>query len=144
MKPIDENQRNRYFTELEIALKREGLETMPLVDGLLPVLLDGYHLCQISGGGSVWYRPENMITETLEHAFCNTKSAIFIVLPEESLTQYFMVSLMIQQLYREILSVADEQGGKLRNRVMFYYDKLGTICKPLDHHATNGDIKASL
>lgn len=34
---------------------------------------------------------------------------------------------MIQQLYREILSVADEQGGKLRNRVVFYCDELGTI-----------------
>ena len=59
--------------------------------------------------------------------FCNTKSAIFIVLPEEDLTKYFMVSLMIQQLYREILSVADEQGGKLKNRVVFYCDELGTI-----------------
>jgi type IV secretion system protein VirD4 len=59
--------------------------------------------------------------------FCNTKSAIFIVLPEEDLTKYFMVSLMIQQLYREILSVADEHGGKLPNRVMFYCDELGTI-----------------
>lgn len=38
-----------------------------------------------------------------------------------------MVSLMIQQLYREILSVADEQGGKLKNRVVFYCDELGTI-----------------
>lgn len=59
--------------------------------------------------------------------FCNTKSAIFVVLPEEDLTKYFMVSLMIQQLYREILSVADEHGGKLPNRVVFYCDELGTI-----------------
>lgn len=59
--------------------------------------------------------------------FCNEKSAIFIVLPEEDLTKYFMVSLMIQQLYREILAVADEQGGKLKNRVVFYCDELGTI-----------------
>ncbi|WP_294852376.1 VirD4-like conjugal transfer protein, CD1115 family [uncultured Oscillibacter sp.] len=59
--------------------------------------------------------------------FCNEKSAIFIVLPEEDLTKYFMVSLMIQQLYREILSVADEQGGKLKKRVVFYCDELGTI-----------------
>lgn len=59
--------------------------------------------------------------------FCNTKSAIFIVLPEEDLTKYFMVSLMIQQLYREILSVADEHGGKLPSRVVFYCDELGTI-----------------
>lgn len=59
--------------------------------------------------------------------FCNEKSAVFIVLPEEDLTKYFMVSLMIQQLYREILLVADENGGKLRNRVVFYLDELGTL-----------------
>lgn len=68
MKPIDENLRNRYFTELAVALKRDGLETMPLKDGQLAVLLDGHPICQISGGGSVRYRPENMIAETFEHA----------------------------------------------------------------------------
>ena len=59
--------------------------------------------------------------------FCNEKSAIFIVMPEENPVVYFLVSLMIQQLYREILSVADEKGGKLDNRVMFYCDELGTM-----------------
>ncbi len=59
--------------------------------------------------------------------FCNEKSALFVVLPEEDLTKYFMVSLMIQQLYREILAVADENGGRLKNRVMFYCDELGTL-----------------
>ena len=63
--------------------------------------------------------------------FCDEKSAIFIVLPEEDNTKYFMVSLMIQQLYREILAVADEQGGKLKNRVVFFCDELGTI-PPID------------
>lgn len=61
--------------------------------------------------------------------FCNTKSAIFIVMPEEDNSKYFMVSLIVQQLYREILSVADEQGGKLKNRVMMYLDEFGTIPK---------------
>ena len=46
--------------------------------------------------------------------FCNEKSAIFIVLPEEDQTKYFMVSLILQNLYREILTVADENGGRLR------------------------------
>ena len=55
--------------------------------------------------------------------FCNEKSAIFIVLPEEDTSKYFMVSLLIQQLYREILVIADENGGKLKNRVMFYCDE---------------------
>ena len=59
--------------------------------------------------------------------FCKEKSAIFIVLPEEDTTKYFMVSLLIQQLYREILSVADEHGGKLPNRVVFFLDEIGTI-----------------
>lgn len=59
--------------------------------------------------------------------FCKEKSALFIVLPEEDITKYFMVSLMIQQLYREILAVADENGGKLENRVVFYADELGTL-----------------
>ena len=47
--------------------------------------------------------------------FCNEKSAIFIVLPEEDQTKYFMVSLILQNLYREILTVADENGGRLKN-----------------------------
>ena len=61
--------------------------------------------------------------------FCNEKSAIFIVLPEEDVSKYFMVSLLIQQLYREILVIADEDGGKLKKRVMFYCDELGTFPK---------------
>lgn len=63
-----------------------------------------------------------------EH-FCNEKSAIFIVLPEEDNSKHFMVSLVIQQLYREILAVADEMGGTLKNRVMMYLDEFGTIPK---------------
>lgn len=61
--------------------------------------------------------------------FCNEKSAIFIVLPEEDMSKYFMVSLLIQQLYREILVIADENGGKLKNRVMFFMDEMGTFPK---------------
>ena len=61
--------------------------------------------------------------------FCNEKSAIYIILPEEDQSKYFMVSLLIQQLYREILMIADEHGGALPNRVMFYTDELGTFPK---------------
>ena len=61
--------------------------------------------------------------------FCNKKSAIFLILPEEDVTKYFMVSLFLQQFYREILTVADENGGKLPNRVMIYADEIGTIPK---------------
>lgn len=61
--------------------------------------------------------------------FCNTKSAIFLVMPEEDSTKYFIISLIVQQLYREILTVADEHGGKLPNRVMMFLDEIGTIPK---------------
>lgn len=59
--------------------------------------------------------------------FCNEKSAVFIVMPEENPNSFFMVSLLIQQLYREILAVADENGGRLPNRAMFYCDEFGTL-----------------
>ena len=61
--------------------------------------------------------------------FCSQKSAIFIVLPEEDNTKYFMVSLFLQQLYREMLTIANEHGGKLPNRVMMFADEIGTIPK---------------
>ena len=51
-----------------------------------------------------------------EH-FAAEKSAIFLVLPEEDSTKNFMAGLMIQNLSRELFSVADEHGGKLQNRV---------------------------
>lgn len=61
--------------------------------------------------------------------FVHEKSAIFIVLPEEDQSKYFMVSLLIQQIYREILVIADEYSGSLPNRVMFYLDEFGTFPK---------------
>ncbi len=61
--------------------------------------------------------------------FCSEKCAVFVILPEEDQSKYFMVSLLIQQLYREILSIADEKGGTLDKRVMFYCDELGTFPK---------------
>ena len=68
-------------------------------------------------------------TEIDAERFCLEKSAIFIIMPEEDSSKYFMVSLLIQQLYREILAVADENGGKLKNRVVFYCDEFGTLPK---------------
>ena len=61
-----------------------------------------------------------------EH-FAAEKSAIFLVLPEEDATKNFMAGLMIQNLSRELFSVADEHGGKLPNRVVFYCDEFGTM-----------------
>ncbi len=59
--------------------------------------------------------------------FCKSKSALFIILPEEDETKHFLVSLIVQQVYREMLTIADEMGGKLPNRVMFLLDEFGTL-----------------
>lgn len=68
-------------------------------------------------------------TEIDAEKFCNEKSAIFIIMPEENPNTFFMISLIIQQLYREILAVADEQGGRLKNRCVFFCDEFGTLPK---------------
>lgn len=71
-------------------------------------------------------------TEIDAEKFCSEKSAIFIIMPEEAPTTFFMISLIIQQLYREILAVADEECGKLKNRCIFFCDEFGTLPKIQD------------
>jgi type IV secretion system protein VirD4 len=44
-----------------------------------------------------------------------------------SLSKYFLVSLIVQELYGELLAIANEKGGKLDKRVMFFLDEFGTI-----------------
>ena len=68
-------------------------------------------------------------TEIDAEKFCSEKSAIFVIMPEENPNTFFMISLIIQQLYREILAVADEHGGKLENRCVFFCDEFGTLPK---------------
>ena len=59
--------------------------------------------------------------------FAAERSAIFLVLPEEDSTKNFMAGLLIQNLSRELFSVADENGGKLQNRVVLFCDEFGTM-----------------
>lgn len=59
--------------------------------------------------------------------FAQEKCAIFLVLPEEDPTKNFMAGLMIQNLSRELFTLADTYGGKLPNRVVFFCDELGTM-----------------
>ena len=59
--------------------------------------------------------------------FVKEKSAVFLILPEEDTTKNFVASLMIQNLARELFAVANEHGGKLPNRAVFYCDELGTM-----------------
>ena len=68
-------------------------------------------------------------TEIDAETFCNRKSAIFVIMPEENTNTFYMISLIIQQIYREILAVADENGGKLKNRCVFFCDEFGSATR---------------
>ena len=59
--------------------------------------------------------------------FASSKCAIFVVIPEEDPTKNFIASLMIQNLSRELFSVADENRGRLKNRVVIYADEFGSM-----------------
>ena len=61
-----------------------------------------------------------------EH-FASEKCAIFLIIPEEDPTKHFMAGLMIQNLSRELFSIADANKGKLKKRVVFYCDEFGTM-----------------
>ena len=61
-----------------------------------------------------------------EH-FATEKCAIFLIIPEEDPTKHFMAGLMIQNLSRELFSIADANKGKLKKRVVFYCDEFGTM-----------------
>ena len=59
--------------------------------------------------------------------FAGEKCAIFLILPKEDTTKHFLAGLMIQNLSRELFAVADENDGKLKNRVVLFCDELGTM-----------------
>ena len=59
--------------------------------------------------------------------FCRERSVIFLVMPEEDNTRHFLISLLVQQIYREMLAIADENGGKLENRVIMFLNEFGTL-----------------
>ena len=87
---------------------------------------------------TVLSRPNAFLDSELEQVLCfdsaidaekfaSEKCAIFLILPEEDQTKNFMAGLMIQNLSRELFAVADENGGKLKNRVVLFCDELGTM-----------------
>ena len=83
-------------------------------------------------------RPNSFLDTELEQVLCfdsaidaetfaSQKCAMFLILPEEDATKNFMAGLIIQNLARELFFLADENDGKLKNRVVFFCDELGTM-----------------
>ena len=56
-----------------------------------------------------------------EH-FASEKCAIFLIIPEEDPTKHFMAGLMIQNLSRELFSIANDNDGKLKKRVVTWQE----------------------
>ena len=87
---------------------------------------------------TVLSRPNPFLDTELEQVLCfdsaidaetfaSQKCAIFLILPEEDATKNFMAGLIIQNLARELFFLADKNEGKLKNRVVFFCDELGTM-----------------
>ena len=109
-------KRDLYFKELALVLGRVGFTSLSQENDSLPVEYQGQRLCRIDAQGNVFYRQ-----------FAQEKCTIFLVLLEEDLTKNFMAGLMIQNLSRELFTLADTYGGKFPNRVVFFCDELGTM-----------------
>lgn len=72
--------------------------------------------------------------------FCSQKTMLILTMPEENPTRFFMVSLVVQELYRELLTIADQHGGRVPGtdgfrgktpRIVFFMDEFGTL-PPID------------
>lgn len=96
-----------------------------VVDLRNPTRSDGYNLMTLINH----YMDQVLCFDSTMNAerFASEKSAIFLILPEEDQTKNFMAGLMIQTLARELFAVADENGGRLPGRVVFFCDELGTM-----------------
>ena len=57
-------ERSNYFKELAINLRHEGFTVGQETDGLLPVELDGRHLCFAAGDGRIRYREEDIANDS--------------------------------------------------------------------------------
>ncbi len=57
------------------------------------------------------------------------KIALFIILPDEKTTYYSLASLLVSQIYEQLVKIADERGGRLKRRVNFLLDEFGNFSK---------------
>ncbi|MGI5972395.1 MAG: hypothetical protein ACOX67_01380 [Oscillospiraceae bacterium] len=60
MEQNDSKNRTDFFTEIGIALRRDGYDTSVPDNGLLPVLVDRLPLCRITDNGAVRYRESDL------------------------------------------------------------------------------------
>lgn len=66
-------------------------------------------------------------TEIRAEDLANKKTVLYMILPDEKLTFYSLCSLFVNQIYQQLVNIADEGGGALRNRVNFILDEFGNF-----------------
>ena len=69
MKEISEEERTRYFREVDILLCRAGFSVWDQKGGLLPVYWNGASLCRITAGGGAQYHAEELEPDGANEAF---------------------------------------------------------------------------
>ena len=63
MAEISKEERDRYYREVSIRLRGEGLSTEKIKDGLLPVRWQGKDLCRVTAGGGAQFRETDLEPE---------------------------------------------------------------------------------
>lgn len=61
--------------------------------------------------------------------FGSKKMALFTILPDEKSTYYGLASLLVSQIYEQLVKAADSRGGRLKNRVNFILDEFGNFTR---------------
>lgn len=62
-------------------------------------------------------------TEIRAEDLANKKTILYMILPDEKLTFYSLCSLFVNQIYQQLVNIADIGGGALKNRVNFILDE---------------------
>ncbi len=55
--------------------------------------------------------------------------ALFLILPDDSDVMYTIASMLVTQLYSNLVDLADGEGGRLPNRVSFLLDEFGSFAR---------------
>lgn len=57
----------------------------------------------------------------------NKKSIVYMIIPDEKMTLYSLVSIYVNQLYVSMVEQANLQGGKLERDIHFFLDEMGNF-----------------
>ena len=64
MKEINKEARNRYFSELQLQLRRAGFEVGEVKKGSTDVLWERTLLCQASDSGNIYYHSQDIADDS--------------------------------------------------------------------------------